>query len=271
MTWWQAVILGIIQGMTEFLPVSSSGHLVIMPYLFGWHINDPFVFDVLVQDATLIAVIIYFWKDLWSMALAFLKGLAQRKPFADPHSRLAWLLILASIPAGLFGLLVKDMIEAAFSNPLGVAGFMLVTAALLIVAERVGRREKRMDSISWIDALVIGGFQAISVFPGISRSGATITGGMLRHLDRPAAARFSFLMSVPVMLGAGLLATKDLLETPNWTARLPAYLPGFAVAAIVGYISIRWLIGYLTRHPLTVFAYYCIGMALLTFAVSFLR
>ncbi len=273
MTWWQAIILGIIQGLTEFLPISSSAHLVIAPYLLGWTIAEPsaFIFDVLVQDATLIAVVIYFWQDLWGLAGAFVKGLATRRPFEDPQSRLAWFLILATIPAGMFGLLVRKAIEAAFASPTAAAVFLLATAALMLAAERLGRRERDFADINWVDALIIGGFQALAVFPGLSRSGATISGGMLRGLDRSAAARFAFLMSVPIMLGAGLLATKDLLELPHWAALLPSFAPGFAAAAIVGYLAIRWLIAYLTRRPLTIFAVYCAALALLTLGVGFIR
>jgi undecaprenyl-diphosphatase len=259
----QSLLLGIIQGLTEFLPISSSAHLVIIPYLFNWQIpaQEAFVFDVLVQVATLVGVIAYFWSDLIAIASAFLHGLWQRQPFADPQARVGWYLILATLPAGLVGLALKDLVEQAFSNPTGAAGFLLLTAGLLLVAERVGKRQRGVEEINWKDALWMGVAQALSIFPGVSRSGATITGGMLRDLKRPDAARFSFLMSIPIMLAAGLLAGKDLLNVPNFISLLPVFIPGFIAAAVTGYLAIRWLLGYLTHKPLYVFSIYCTLLA----------
>jgi undecaprenyl-diphosphatase len=259
----QSLLLGIIQGLTEFLPISSSAHLVIIPYLFNWQIpaQEAFVFDVLVQVATLVGVIAYFWSDLIAIASAFLRGLWQRQPFADPQARVGWYLILATLPAGLVGLALKDLVEQAFSNPTGAAGFLLLTAGLLLVAERVGKRQRGVEEINWKDALWMGVAQALSIFPGVSRSGATITGGMLRDLKRPDAARFSFLMSIPIMLAAGLLAGKDLLNVPNFTSLLPVFIPGFIAAAVTGYLAIRWLLDYLTHKPLYVFSIYCTLLA----------
>jgi len=273
MTWLQALIMGIVQGLTEFLPISSSAHLVLTPYLLGWKLpeTEAFIFDVLVQDFTLAAVIIYYWKDLIQIAQAFLRGLVQRKPFADPQARLGLYLILATIPAGMLGLLIKEYVEAAFSSPSFTAFALLVTAGMLLIAERLGHRQHELCSMGWLDALWIGIFQAISIFPGISRSGSTITGGMLRGLGRPSAARFSFLMSVPVMLGAGGLATLDLFNMPGWANLLPAFIPGFLAAGIVGYLSIRWLIGYLTHRRLYGFSIYCTLLAMLVLLVALIR
>jgi len=255
----QAIILGIVQGLTEFLPVSRSAHLVLVPYLLGWKFSEDeaFVFGVLVQIPSLVAVIIYFWRDLWQIALGWLRGLAERKPFGSTPARLGWLLILATIPAGLFGLTVKDAVESAFSNPAMTGFFLLLTGTMLMFAERLGRRTRAIEQMTWKDALWIGVAQALSVFPGISRSGSTISGGMIRHLDRPVAARFAFLMSVPIFTAAGLLAVNDLLEMPDVGRLLLAYLPGFLASGIVSYIAIRWLIQYVAKHPLWVFAVYC--------------
>ncbi len=259
MTLLQSILLGIIQGATEFLPISSSGHLVLIPHLLGWEIpaQDAFVFDVLVQVATLAAVIAYFWDDLYAIGRALLQGLWQRQPFAEPQARLGWLLALATIPAGVAYLLFAEAFERAFSNPLMTALFLLGTALLLLVAEKVGQRRRAFAEISWIDALVIGAFQILAILPGISRSGATITGGMVRNLDRPSAARFSFLISLPVMLAAGLIGVLELLQIPHFISLLPTYLAGFAAAALVGYIAIRWLLRFLTQRPLYIFAIYC--------------
>lgn len=271
MTLLEAIILGIIQGLTEFLPISSSAHLVLVPFLLGWNIPEEqvFPFGVLVQLGTLLAVIIYFWKDLWAIIQAFVGGILRGKPFADSNARLGWYLILATIPAGLVGLLIKDLVEAAFNSPAATAFFLLLTAALLFVAEGIGKRSRTYEDFNWKDALAMGVAQIISIFPGVSRSGSTISGGLARHLERPAAARFSFLMSIPVMLAAGLLAVSDLAEVPNLSSFLPMIAAGFITAAIVGYASIHWLLGYLTRHSLRSFAIYCIILAAVTLIVYY--
>ncbi len=270
MNFFQALLLGIVQGLTEFLPVSSSAHLVITPFLLGWSFPPEQIlpFDTLVQLGTLAAVIIYYWKDLWQIIREFVTGLIQRKPFATPQARLGWLLILATIPAGLFGLLVKKLVEQAFQSVSATGVFLLVTAALLMLAERAGKRSRGSASLNWVDALWMGVAQAVSIFPGVSRSGATMTGGMLRDLDRPAAARFSFLMSIPVMLAAGALEMKDVLEVPGLVSMLPAIAVGFLAAGVVGYLSIRWMLRFITTHSLRAFAVYCAGMGLLVILIN---
>lgn len=273
MTILQAIILGIIQGLTEFLPISSSAHLVLTPYLLGWNIpaEQAFIFDVLVQFASLFAVIAYFWQDLITIGRSMIQGLLKREPFYDPQARLGWMLALATLPAGVIGIAIKDLVELAFASPQMTALFLFVTAALLILAERIGRRNKEIEEVGWKEALFIGFAQALAVFPGISRSGATITGGMLRDLKRPAAARFAFLMAIPIMLAAGLAASYELLQTPNFTGLLGAFLPGIVASAIVSYLSIRWLLGYLIRHPISIFAIYCVFLGTTTLLVSALR
>jgi len=269
----QSILLGIVQGLTEFIPVSSSAHLVIVPYLLNWKIpaDQAFVFDVLVQVATLVAVFIYFWRDIVEIVKAVVQGLIHKAPFAAPAARLGWLLLLATVPAGLMGLLLKSAVESAFSSPRATALFLFVTAGLLVVAERVGKRNRDLESLNWKDALWVGIFQAVSIFPGVSRSGATITGGMTRDFQRPAAARFAFLMSIPVMLAAGLLASLDLVKTPNLGASMLVFIPGFIVAAVVGYLAIRWLLRYLVDHTLYDFAIYCAALGLVTLIVTFVR
>lgn len=271
MTYLQSLILGIIQGLTEFLPISSSAHLVLTPHLLGWEIppEQVFPFGVLVQLGTLVAVILYFWKDLWSILSSLVSGILSRRPFEQLNARLGWYLILATIPAGAAGLLLKDRVEAAFQSPAATALFLFVTAALLVFAERFGRRQKDMDCLNWKDALVIGCFQILSLFPGISRSGSTIAGGMSRHLERPVAGRFSFLMSVPVMLAAGGLSVFDLADVPNLAGFLPVLLVGFVAAAVVGFLSIHWLLQFLTRRPLTVFAVYCVLFGAVNLIVAY--
>jgi undecaprenyl-diphosphatase len=272
MTIIQAFILGIVQGLTEFLPISSSAHLVIVPALFRWEIPEQqaFIFDVLVQLGTLLAVIVYFWRDLLSILKAVFQGLKEKKPLASPQSRLGWYIVLATIPAGILGLLIKDMVEQAFSSTLMVGIFLLVTAGLLTVGEYFGKRTRSLEQITWLNALVIGLFQAISIFPGISRSGSTISGGMLKSFDRPSAARFSFLMSIPILLAAGVLALKDLTQVSSFASQIPTLLIGFITAAVVGYLAIRWLLGYLSHRSLYVFAIYCLIVGSLTILLSLL-
>lgn len=273
MSFLQALLLGIVQGLTEFLPISSSAHLVLVPFFLGWSLPEQqaFIFNVLVQDGTLLAVIIYFWKDLWNIITHFFQALFQGRPFSDPDARLGWYLILATIPAGLLGLIIKKVVEAAFNSVIATAIFLLVTAAILFIAEWIGKRERRLSDINWLDALWIGIAQAVAIFPGISRSGATIAGGLARNFERPSAARFAFLMSIPVMLAAGLLEGLDMIKTPGLESFLPVVAVGFVTAAVVGYFSIRWLIGYLMHHSLRVFAYYCIAIAAITLIVALIR
>jgi len=259
MTIVQALILGVVQGLTEFIPVSSSGHLVLVPHLLGWEFDHSraFIFDVLVQWGTLFAVFIYYRKDLTDIAREFISTLRKGKPFATENSRMGWYLILATIPAVIVGLLFKDAIASAFSNPKITGFFLLLTAVLLIVAELAGKRNRSTKEITWLDALWIGCSQVIALLPGVSRSGATIAGGMTKNLDRSSAARFSFLMSVPVMLGAGVLAFKDLFALQSIDGFLLPLLVGFLAALVSGYLAIRWLIAYLSKHSLYVFAVYC--------------
>ena len=273
MTIIQSIILGIVQGLTEFLPISSSAHLVFVPYLLNWNIpaGQAFVFDVLVQVATLLAVIVYFWHDLVAIVKAVVNGLVKKAPFADPTARLGWLILAATIPAGLAGLLLKNVVESAFGSPRITALFMFVTAALLVMAERVGKRTRTLDTLNWKDAIWIGVFQAIAIFPGVSRSGSTISGGMTRNLERPAAARFAFLMTIPIMLAAGLLASLDVIRTSDLESTLLIFIPGFIAAALTGYLAIRWLLRYLMQHTLYDFAIYCVALGLFVLLVSFVR
>lgn len=265
MTLLQSILLGIVQGLTEFLPISSSAHLVLVPHLLEWEIphEEAFIFDVLVQVASLAAVILFFRGDLVRMAHSMLKGIQSRSPFADLDARLGWLILLATLPAGLIGLVLKDLVELAFASPRATALSLWVTAGLLTAAEYLGSRGRSLQVLNWKDALWVGLAQAAAVFPGISRSGATISGGMLRGLERQAAARFAFLMSIPIMLAAGVVSSGDLLAIPDYAGYLPIFIPGFLASAVVSYLSIRWLLVYLARSSLYLFAAYCAGLGTL--------
>lgn len=263
MNFFQAFILGIVQGITEFLPISSSGHLVIVPYLLHWQFpsDQIFPFNVLIQVGTLLAVIIYFWKDLITIISDFITGLFQENPLKAQKTRLGWLLIIATIPAVIGGLILKKTVESAFQSIFAIAIFLLVTAALLLLADLFGRSRQNLSEMTFKNALIVGVFQLLSIFPGVSRSGSTITGGVLQGLSREDAARFSFLMSIPVMVGAAILSIPDLLSISNLNQFLPVLAIGFFTSAAVGFISIHWLLKFLQRNTLRVFSVYCTVLA----------
>lgn len=266
MTIIQAVILGIIQGITEFLPISSSGHLVLIPFFLGWEIDPEyvFIFDVLVQLGTFIAILVYYWKDLIEIGRDMWAGIHAKKPFHTTPARVGWYALFATIPAGLSGILLKARIENAFNRPDMVAFFLFITAGLLGLAELKGKGHKDIESMDLYDALWIGVFQVLSLFPGISRSGSTIAGGMTRGINRKDAGSFSFLMAIPVLAAAGLLGIIDLMNLAVVDSFLPALILGGLSAAVVGYISIRWLLNYLNSHSLVPFIFYCILLGVST-------
>lgn len=262
MTLFHAFFLGIIQGLTEFIPVSSTAHLLIAQRLFGIPADDAmFSFLVIVQLGTLVSLFAFYWKDLLLIARSTLD--VKR---ATPERNLGFYIILATIPALLAGYLLKDAVEALFRQPMLEASIRLFAAAILLtLAEYFSKKSRDLNSMTWLDALIIGLMQIIAVFPGASRSGTTISGGMFRNFDRPAAARFSFLMSVPVMLAAGGYEMLDVLQMPNLAEFLPLLAVGFIAAAVTGWFAIKWLINYLNKNSLYVFAIYCavIGFNLL--------
>ena len=267
MTILQAILLGVVQGVTEWLPVSSTAHLILVPWILGWRIEEEVQvpFDVIVQGGTLLAVVVYFRRDLLAVARAALSGLRTRTPLATPESRLGWWILLGTIPAAAAAILLQKRIEALHERPVLVAAVLLGATVLLFVAEAAGRKDRALADLPAGGALGIGFAQALALVPGVSRSAATIAGGMLAGLDRASAARFSFLLSIPIMAAA---VGKKALEIPDPSRHLPALAAGFAAAAVVGYATIHWLLGFLARRPLTVFAWYriALGIALLVLA-----
>ena len=254
MTLFQAFILGIIQGLTEFIPVSSTAHLLIGQQLLNIPSGDfVFSFLVIIQAGTILSLLVLFWKDLLSLVKSFFA-----KPFSTPDNILAWNIIIATIPAALIGYFLHAVIESFFSSPLLQASIRLFSAAILLsLAESLGKRDRSLDEMTWLDAVIIGFFQIIAFIPGASRSGSTISGGMFRGFDRPSAARFAFLMSVPIMLGAGGFQMLEIVNLAGLTEFLPALAIGTVTAAIVGWVAVRWLISYLSRHSLYIFSIYC--------------
>jgi len=259
-----ALILGIIQGLTEFIPVSSTAHLLIGQQLFGIPAdNAMFSFLVIVQLGTLISLFAFYWKDLLGIVKATLNF---RR--STPDRNLGIYIVIATIPALLAGYLLKDAVEALFQTPLLQASIRLFSAAVLLtLAELLTRKSRTLDSMTWQDALIIGLFQIIAVFPGASRSGSTISGGLFRGFDRVSAARFAFLMSVPVMLAAGGYEMLDVIQMPNLGEFLPLLAVGFVTAAIVGWFAIKWLIDYLSKRSLYIFAAYCAIVGIICLAV----
>jgi undecaprenyl-diphosphatase len=265
----QAIILGIIQGATEFIPVSSSGHLVLVPWLLNWD-SPALVFDTVVHWGTLVAVLAYFWRDWWSLILAWLRGLA-RWDWSDTHARLMWLILLGTVPAAILGYLLEAFFESLFGEPVWVSIFLLVTAGLLALGEWLGSRTRELANLKWPDALLIGLGQAAAIAPGISRSGATMTVGLLRGVKRAAAARFSFLLSTPIIFGAGLFSLLDLRSAPEPLAQVPLLITGFVAAAATGYLCIWLLLRYLQNRKLYPFAAYCACLAVFCLVVAWLR
>jgi len=268
MTFLHAFLLGIIQGLTEFIPVSSTAHLLITQKLLNIPADDArFSFLVIVQLGTIVSLFAFYWKDLISIARATLdfRSLADFGSLSL-DAKLGWYIIIATIPALFGGYLLKDKVEELFKQPMLEASIRLFTAAILLtLAEWLTKKNRTLDSMTWFDALIVGMMQAIAVFPGASRSGTTISGGMFRGFDRPSAARFAFLMSVPVMLAAGGYEMLDVLKMPNLSEFLPLLAVGFVTAAIVGWFAIRWLIDYLSKRSLYVFAVYCAMVGTIVF------
>jgi undecaprenyl-diphosphatase len=268
----QALILGTVQGITEFLPISSSAHLVLTPWLLQWE-NPGLAFDAMLHLGTLLAVVAYFWRDLWGLLVGGLASVKERSLGDDPNRRMAWLIVIGTLPAVVLGLVLEDFFEALFGAPLWVGVLLLGTGLLLASSERWSLRNLDLSDLGGLDALLVGLGQAMAIAPGISRSGATISTGLWRGLRREAAARFSFLLSVPIVFGAGLFSLMELLESP-WVIDSPwTLLAGFLSAAISGFLSIKFLLSYLRTRSLYPFAIYCwaAGLLVILVAVSSLR
>ena len=261
----QAAVLGLVQGLTEFLPISSSGHLILVPWLFKW--NDPFIdslaFSVMLHMGTLLAILVYFWRDWVRLIPAGLASIRDRRIGDDPDRRLGWLLIVATIPAVIFGALLNDTLEEKIREPGLVAVMLCVGAAIMWLADRWGTKERDEQSLSYGGAAGIGVAQALALVPGISRSGVSISAGLFLGLTREAAARFSFLMAAPAVAGAGLWSARKLGSESGGHLDLVAI--GFVTAAISGLIAIKFMLAFLRRQPLTAFIVYRVIAAIVVF------
>jgi undecaprenyl-diphosphatase len=261
----EAVVLGVLQGLTEFLPVSSTAHLRIVPALVGW--ADPgAAFTAVTQFGTLVAVLVYFRRDILRYTRSFLRCLLVRKPFAEHDARLAWWMLLGTIPIIVCGLAFKDFIETSFRSLYVIAGALLAVSLLLIAAERWSSRRRDAATLNLADALLIGMAQACALIPGVSRSGATITAGMFRQLNRAAAAEFSFLLSIPAVALSGFYQLYKLRAVLTSGFGLDL-LVATVVAGIVGYLSIEFLLRYLRSHSMYLFILYRVALGLAILAM----
>jgi undecaprenyl-diphosphatase len=272
----QALVMGIVQGLTEFLPVSSSGHLIIVPSFFGW--NDPFItslaFTVMLHVGTLVALLSYFRADWVRLVPAGLAVLRDRSFRDDPDRKLAWLLAAATIPAALAGLLFNDQVEAQFAkSPVGLVALTLVVGGvILLVADRLGRRDRTVEGVTFPIAIAIGAAQALALIPGISRSGISISAGRLAGLDRAAAARFAFLMATPITAGAIIFEARSLLTGEAGVAvALEPLVVGMLAALVSGFLAIHFMLRYLRTRSLDVFIWYRFGLAAVVLVVWLAR
>lgn len=263
MTLFEAIVLGIVQGLTEFLPISSTAHLRIIPALAGW--EDPgAAFTAIVQIGTLVAVLLYFWKDIFIIVAAVIEGIVQRKPLENSEAKMGWMIVAGTIPIVVFGKLFETQIDTTLRSLYWISGSLIGLAIILFLAEaKIKNRIKKelplkaMENIGWKEALLIGLAQSIALIPGSSRSGVTITGGLFLNLDRATAARFSFLLSLPAVFAAGLY---KLYQTWDIIVASPEHITNILaatlVAGIVGYASIAFLLNYLKKHTTTIFIAY---------------
>jgi undecaprenyl-diphosphatase len=239
MTIIQSIVLGIVQGIAEFLPISSSAHLVFIPWIFNWPPHT-LTFDVALHLGTLVALLAFFWREWWGII----------------KSPLLWLLILGSVPGALAGFLGEKYFEETFRGPITIALFMIGLALLLWLAEVISRKKRPLNSINWLDALIIGTAQALALLPGVSRAGITMTTGLFRGLDRASAAKFSFLLSAPIIAGAGLYKSYGLVKHGLPPGEALPFMIGLLTAAVVGFLAIKYLLQYLQKNTFYLFIWY---------------
>jgi undecaprenyl-diphosphatase len=253
MTWYEAIILGIVQGLTEFLPISSSGHLRIVPALFGW--EDPgAAFTAVTQLGTVAAVIIYFAKDIWRIAKTWTRSLFNPALRGDIDARMGWYVILGTIPIVILGLVFQDQIETVARDLRLISGTLIVLGIILLIADQRGPNTKKLENLTFFDGMMFGFAQALALIPGVSRSGATISAGLFMGYDRASAARYSFLLSIPAVVASGLFKLRDISAGDG--PSLAFTLLATALAFISGYASIAWLLRYVSTKSFFPFVVY---------------
>jgi undecaprenyl-diphosphatase len=256
----QAIILGIVQGLTEFLPVSSSAHLILIPWLLKWQEDPGLAFDVVLHLGTLLALILFYWREWLEMVLSLVNGDGVRR-------RLLLLLIVASVPGAIIGVLLEKQAETIFRSPVLIAGTLATLGVILWAADAFGSKKRKIGDLTFVDALLIGLSQALAIIPGVSRSGSTITTARILGIERADAANFSFLMATPIIAGAGLKEAHKAFHS-GLTAQLGW---GFAASAVFGLIAIVWLLSYVRTHTYRPFAIYRIVLAGIVVAVALAR
>ncbi len=282
----QAVALGIVQGLTEFLPISSSAHLLIVPWLLGWNnaLINSLPFDVALHIGTLLSVLAFFANDWVRLIRAGIASIVERKIGNDPDRRLAWLIVLGSIPGAVIGALAESKVEEIFHAPntplaqwavIAIAVMIALLGLFLFIAERVAKHVRDISQVTLKDSLLIGAAQALAIFPGVSRSGATITTGLFLGLKRDDAARFSFLLGAPIILGAGLKSVYDLVQDSQAGAvssnDVLLYAAGFIASAVTGFLAIKFLLQYLRTNSTDIFVYYRWALAAFIILVALIR
>ena len=265
MEWWQAIILGIVEGITEFLPVSSTGHLTIVQKLFGMQLDDPSLvaFTVIIQIGAIIAAIIYFWQDIWRVLTAWWKGLWQTSERKKFDYKYGWAIIIGSVPIAVVGLLFHDKIETVLRSLWFVAFGLIGWSVVMWLADRAGQKASRQENqTTWKDTLIIGTTQCLSLIPGVSRSGATISAGLFRGFDRVTATKLSFFLGIPVLVAAGVMQIvtqyQYVSDGVGWGNTLLAGI----VSLIIGYISIAWLLKFVSSNNFSAFIWYRVALGL---------
>ena len=282
----QAVILGLVQGLAEFIPISSSAHLIIIPWLFGW--SNPALtslpFDVSLHLGTLAAVLVYFWKDWLRMLKAVFLSIKERRIGSDPDRRMAWFVVIGTLPGAVAGMLLESKIESLFHQPgvpiqpsamVVMAVIIALLGLLLLIADRLARHEEDLERITLKQVLAIGFAQALAIFPGVSRSGGTITAGLALGLKREAAAKFSFLLSAPIIAGAGLKSLAEIVsglrDGSIASGDLVLFPVGIITASLAGFLCIHFMLNFMKKHPIDIFAFYRWGLALVVAVAAFFR
>ena len=268
MSWFEAILLGIVQGLTEFLPISSTAHVRIVPALFSW--PDPgAAFSAVIQLGTMAAVLIYFRRDIARITVAFVRGLVDRDLRRTPDSLMGWYVAVGTVPVVVFGFAFRHQISSGARSLVLIASVMVVGGVIMLAVDRIAVLQRGMKGVGWRDGIIVGLCQALALVPGVSRSGATIVGGLVLGFDRETAARFSFLLSIPAVVLSGLFELKDVGDGSNGAPILATAI-ATVVAFVFGYASIAFLLRYLARHTLTVFGVYrvLVGAAVLALAVT---
>jgi undecaprenyl-diphosphatase len=268
---YQVIVLACVQGLTEFLPVSSTAHLYLTSWLLGWK-TESLTFDIALHLGTLLAVMVYFFRD-WVQIIAHGFGLRYgRDEELERNTGLLWLLAIGTIPVGVAGLLFNKQAEGAWRNPWVIGSMLVIIGVLMGIAEWIGRKTRDIAGVNLVDASTIGIAQALAVVPGVSRSGITITAGLFRNIDREAAARFSFLLSTPAIAAAAGKAMYDLIKHKAFEPGMQtAFAVGIAVSAVTGFIVIAWFLRFVRRRSLWFFVFYRIVFGIMVLALAFFR